>query len=336
MSCSMFDHLDADLLPLLQNRVQVLIRDVHLLEQAKRRERGAYVKPGLADATHQFERTLLQSYHSLFQDVVASLRGRNDDVTSGRLHQAKETPVADTEVVEAMDEWDVPIDERDHPIDRSKLAAILALLLLWRSRHVEKSKAYLLKFFEQGRQTALKEIGVEKVLTPLMAALRDAILARYTGDLDRLEKALREGSSRSQGIEWIVQNGANLGEALALLKRLEESERFRIEMFSESLSWFSSNEGYRAGAIEGTRDSAKELGFVTAEGLSLEDLTDDQLAQLPHYIWSGPDDPRCCGPCKSAFSEGPVAALSLDDLIRPQDRCLYGQACRHFYELVED
>jgi hypothetical protein len=332
MSCSMFSDLDPELLPILQNRVQVLIRDVHLLEQAKRRERGAYVKPGLADATHQFERTLLQSYHSLFQDVVASLRGRNDDVTSGRLHQAKETPVADTEVVEAMDEWDVPIDERDHPIDRAKLAAILALLLLWRSRHVEKSKAYLLKFFAQGRQNALKEIGVETVLTPEMVTLRDTILARYTGDLDRLEKALREGSSRSQGIEWIVQNAATLGEALALLKRLEESERFRIELFSESLAWFSANEGFRAGAIEGTRELAKELGFVTADGLSLEDLTDEQLAQLPHYVWSGPLDTITCSRCTAQFGD-PVVALSLADLPEPSSICLYGISCRHWWEL---
>jgi hypothetical protein len=333
MSCSMFDHLDADLLPLLQNRVQVLIRDVHLLEQAKRRERGAYVKPGLADATHQFERTLLQSYHSLFQDVVASLRGRNDDVTSGRLHQAKDALVADTEVIEAMDEWDVPIDERDQLIDRTKLAAILALLLLWRSRHIEKSKAYLLKFFAQGRQNALKEIGLETVLTPQMAALRDTILARYTGDLDRLEKALREGSPRSQGIEWIVQNAANLGEALALLRRLEESEQFRVQMFSESLAWFSSNEGFRAGAIEGTRELAKELGFVTVEGLSLEDLTDEQLAQLPHYVWSGPLDTITCSNCVAQFGE-PVVAFALTELPEPASICLYGVGCRHFWQLV--
>jgi hypothetical protein len=328
----MFDALDDDLFGLFRARVQSLAGQIAYLEQAKRKERGAYVRPELASPTDQFEQSLLQSYGQLFAAVVASLRGQNDDITSGRLHQAAGYPVSAAEIVEAMDFWSVPDEEKEHPIDRTKLAAILALLLLWRQRHTSRSQAYLDRFFDQGRRAALEELNVETVIEPASQALRGLVLGRYSADLDRLEKALREGSPRSHGLEWIVEKARDLGEALALLRRLRDSERVRVEMFAESLTWTAWSEGYRAGAVEVTRLKAKELGLVTTEGLSLVTLTEEQRQHLPHYIWAGPDDEKCCDPCKARFSAD-VVALDLADLPAPQDICRFGRSCRHWWEL---
>lgn len=332
MSRSMFEVLDDDLLHLLQARIQHLKGQVLLLEQAKRRERGAYIKPELTGSTYEFEQSLLRSYQELFEGIVASLRGANDDVTTGRLEQAR---VPEVEQIEALDYWDVSEAEREHPIDRTKLAAILALLLLWRSRHTRRAELHLDRFFEQGRQAALSEIGVETVAAPASNALRGTVLGRYRDDLGRLERALREGNPRSKGVEWIVQNADTLGEALALLRRLRDSERFRIEMFAESLAWTAWSEGYRAGAVEGTVLRAKELGLVTSAGLSLSALTEEERLQLPHYVWVGPDDERTCDPCRNQFGE-PIIAFSLDDLPDPQSICRYGRACRHWFELFTE
>jgi hypothetical protein len=329
---SMFSVFDDDQLALLQCQILGMIGQSRQLAQAKRRERGAYVRPALSGPTDRFEQALLRSYETLFTEIVASLRGANDDVTSGRLHQALDRPVTEPEIVEAMDEWSVPEDEKEHPIDRTKLAAILALILLWRSRHTKRAETYLTSFFEQGRQDVLKEIGVETVASPTAVALKGTILGRYAGDLDRLEQALREGSPRSHGIEWIVEHAASLGEALALLKRLQESERLRIELFAESLAWTAWSEGFRAGAVEGTIVKAKELGFVTVDGLSVASLTEAQQQLLPHFIWMGPDDERCCAPCRAQFQRD-VVALDLSDLPAPQDICAYHRACRHWWEL---
>ena len=329
---SMFSVFDDDQLALLQCQILGMIDRSSELVQMKRRERGAYVRPALSGPTDRFEQALLRSYETLFTEIVASLRGANDDVTSGRLHQAADRPVTEPEIVEAMDEWSVPEAEKEHPIDRTKLAAILALLLLWRSRHTKRSETYLASFFEQGRQDVLKAMGVETVASPAAVALKGTVLGRYAGDLDRLEKALREGSPRSHGIEWIVQHAANLGEAMALLKRLQESERLRIELFAESLAWTAWSEGFRAGAVVGTIIKAKELGFVTTEGLSAANLTEAQQQMLPHFVWSGPDDEKCCDPCRAQFHHD-VIALDLADLPEPQSICRYGRACRHWWEL---
>jgi hypothetical protein len=332
MSPSMFKQIDDGLLQLLDAQVRCSIEQAISLLQMKREERGAYTHPGLKNPTHEFEQSLLRSYSDLFEQVVASLRGRNDDLAMGRLHQA-EKPVTAAEELAALDYWDVPEDEQDHPVDKTRLAAILALILLWRSRHTKRATAYAATFFEQGKATALAEIGVAAVLVGELANLQETILARYTGDLDRLETALREGSPRSRGIEGIVSNAATLGEALALLRRLHETEKLRVRMFAESLAWTAWNEGFRAGAVAGTREKAKELGFVTGEGLSLAALSDEQLMQLPHYVWSGPDDEKCCEPCKKQFSDD-VVAFELADLPAPQDVCRFGRACRHWWSLV--
>jgi hypothetical protein len=328
MSLSMFRDLDQEMLPFLHAHLRRLRES---LEQANRRERGAYVRPELVSPTHQFEQSLLQSYQNLFESVIASLRGANDDLTSGRLHQAIR-PVPDVEEIEALDYWDVPEEEKDHPIDRTKLAAILALLLLWRTRHTARANSYLARFFDQGRLAALKEVGVETMIAPGSQTLRGSVIGRYTADLDRLEAALKDGTSRSRGLVWIVENAATLGEALALLRRLRDSERLRIEMFAESLAWTSWSEGYRAGAVEATVLRAKELGMVTGAGLSLSALTEAQRAELPHFIWAGPDDERCCAPCKAQF-DNDVVALDLADLPAPQDICKFGRGCRHWWEL---
>jgi hypothetical protein len=331
MSCSMFNALDNDLLVLLQARVRRLKDQVMVLEQAKRRERGAYVWPSLVSPTHQFEQVLMQSYDQLFVSVVESLRGRNDDLTSGRLYQAA-AAVSDAEILAALDYWDVPEEEREHPLDRTKLAAILALLLLWRQRHRTRSEAFLSRFFDQGRTAALEEHGVETVIDPASQSLRGTILSRYRADLDRLEKALRDGSPRSHGLQWIVETAGSLGEALGHLRRLRDSERMRVEMFAESLAWTAWSEGYRAGAVEVTRLKAKELGLVTTEGLSLAGLTEEQRQLLPHYLWSGPEDERCCAPCLARFGED-VVAFDLADLPAPQDICRFGRSCRHWWSL---
>jgi len=331
MSLSMFERIDDDMLRLLGAQVRLAIEHATALLQMKREERGAYVKPSLKNPTQEFEQSLLRSYADLFEQIISSLRGANDDLASGRLHQA-DKPVDAAEEIEALDYWGVPEDEKEHPVDKARLAAILALILLWRNRHTQRATPYLTRFFEQGKVTALNEIGVETVLVGELANLQETILARYSGDLDRLEKALREGSPRSRGVEWIVSNAGTLGEALALLRRLRETETLRVRMFAESLAWTAWNEGYRAGAVAGTREKAKELGFVTGEGLSLATLTAEQLQQLPHYVWMGPDDERCCEPCKKRFGDG-VVAFDLADLPAPQDICKFGRGCRHWWEL---
>ena len=327
MSCSMFERLDREQLGFLKLRVQRLIGNVHALEQAKREERGAYVRSELSVPTYQFEQSLLRSYRNLFEEVIASLRGRNDDLAMGRLHQDSSS-VPEVAIDEAMDYWDVPLDEKEQGIDKTKLAAILVLILLWRSRHTNRAIVYLKQFFEQGRTTALKEIGVETVLTGEMTNLRDSILARYTADLDRLETALREGSPRSRGIEWIVSNAATLGEALALLRRLKESESLRVRMFSESLSWGAFHNGYRAGAVEGTQILLKANGIFSFDVETLSNLSSSSLYGIPRYRWNGPQDTRTCSNCNNQFGE-PVYAFSLSDLPEPESICSYGRACRH-------
>ncbi len=70
------------------------------------------------------------------------------------------------------------------------------------------------------------------------------------------------------------------------------------------------------------------------DGFDPDALTAAELAQLPHYVWSGPDDERTCTPCRKQFGD-PIVAFTLSDLPAPQDVCTYGRACRHFWVLIE-
>lgn len=305
------------------------------LEQTPRRKRGAWVKPGLAGSAHTLETALLKSYRALAVDVLASLRGAADDVSSGRLAQAADAAVADAEVDAAMRDYDVPLTEKEQPVDRSRLAAILVLLLRWRHRHTEIAEDAIHDLFTKGHEKALAEAG-QRSQMPLdtMRAQQAAILARFGTDLDRLETGLRDGTVRAHGVEWIVQNAATLGAAAAYLHRLLNGERYRVEMFAEALAWRAYSDGYRVGAVDATQSALKDAGVTVTADLKADDLDAATKAQLPAWVWSGPDDEKCCSPCLAAFDEGPIYALALDDLPAPEDVCSFGINCRHWYSIL--
>jgi hypothetical protein len=310
-----------------------LLHDCRLL-QAKRMERGAWVKPGLADSATQLEKALLASYDRLAREVIASLSGRADDVSSGRLLQAKKgAEASDVEMDEAIDHYGLPDFERDTPLDRSRLAAVLALLLLWRRRHGAIVEAKAKEMFAVGRKKALAEVGKKTLAEgPISKGLEDGIVAKFDGDIDRLESGLRDGTSRNEGLEEIVKGAPTVGWAAAYLRRLFDAEQFRIGMLAEALVWRAWFDGYRAGAIESTRSKLQENGVHLVDDLEVSDLSETELEGISFYEWVGPDDERTCANCSEQFGE-PVIAIDELDLPDPISICLYKQACRHWWQL---
>ena len=286
------------------------------LEQARRirKVRGAWRRPALAGSAARLERALRESYWRLAREVVASLRGRSDDVASGRLGQQAEVTAAEREA--AVEFFDLSEAEAAQLVDRDRLAAVLVLLALWRQRHGAIAAAVVEEVFDAERARALKQLGLGDLLTTgPTTVLRAALLVRYRADLDRLEVGLREGTARAAGIETIVREAGSVGEAAALLRRLFDEEGFRVTLFSESLVWSAALDGYRAGAVEGNQELAR-LGLP-----------------LRRWVWVGPQDKATCSNC-AAWDEREVEATSLNELVSPQDWCLAGRSCRHRWVLV--
>lgn len=307
------------------------------LVQVPRKERGAWVKPGLADSARTLEAALLKSYRQLALDILGSLSGSSDDIASGRLLQAPVETVSEDEIDEALAYYDLPKGERSHSVDHARLAAVLTLLALWRRRHTAIAEEAVATLFDQGHAKALSETGQRSQMSgSVKSELREAVTGRYGADLDRLESGLKDGTRRAHGIAWIVQNAATVGIAAALLRRLMTVEQFRVEMFSESLTWRAWSDGYRLGAVDATKTALKDAGVTVTADLQVSDLDAATKAQLPAWVWSGPDDEKCCQSCLDAFDEGPLYALSLDDLPAPEDVCSFGRACRHWYSLQEN
>lgn len=303
------------------------------LVQVPRKERGAWVKPGLADSARSLEASLLKSYRQLALDILGSLSGSSDDIASGRLLQAPVETVSEDEVDEALAYYDLPKGERSRYVDRSRLAAVLTLLALWRRRHTAIAEDAVKTLFEKGHAKALEETAQRsQMAAAVKSELRDAVIGRYGADLDRLETGLKEGTPRAHGIDWIAQNAATVGIAAALLRRLMTVEQFRVEMFAESLVWRAWSDGYRLGAVDATLTALKDAGVTLTADLSAADLDDETKAKLPAYLWSGPDDNKVCDPCRAQFGD-PIYALSLDDLPAPEEICDFKQACRHFWSL---
>ena len=282
------------------------------LGQARRirKVRGAWRRPALAGSAARLNRALTESYWRLATEVVASLRGRSDDVASGRLGQQ-------TEAEAAVEFFGLTEAEAAQPVDRDRLAAVLLLLALWRRRHGAIAAKVAGEVFDAERRRALKQLGLGDLLTTVPTAnLRAALLERYRADLDRLEAGLREGTARAAGVEAIVRETATVGEAAALLRRLFDEESFRIVLFSESLVWTAALDGYRAGSVEGNRELAA-LG-----------------RPLRRWVWVGPMDKVTCDPC-AAMASAEVEATGLAELPAPSSICAYGIGCRHWWRLVE-
>jgi len=319
----------------LHSQVTELLHGCRLL-QAKRRERGAWVKPGLADSAGQLEKLLLASYHRLEREVMASLSGRSDDVATGRLAQAKKPKaVTDAEEDAALAYYELGEDDKDSAVDHSRLAAILTLLLLFLRRHRAIADAKAKELFEIGRKKALAEVG-KTTLTegPISTRLKDAVLGEFDEDIRRLETGLRDGTARSPGLEAIVKDSMTVGEAAALLRRLFDGEEFRIGMLAEALVWRAWLDGYRAGAIEVTRAKLQANGVHLTDDLDVGDLSESDLEGVSMYLWVGPEDERTCDPCLARFGE-PVLALDENDLLSPESICAYSRSCRHGWERVE-
>lgn len=294
------------------------------------------MKPGLADSAAQLEKQLLKSYRQLAVDVLESLRGASDDIASGRLAQVKkDAAVSEAEEDAALDYYNLPESERSHVIDHTRLAAILALILIWRRRHTAIAEDAIHALFDKGHQKALSDTGQPSQMpVDTIRTVRDRVLTLYGADLDRLETGLRDGTARAHGVEWIVQNALTIGVAATLLRQLMTSEQHRVEMFAESLTWRAWSDGYRVGAVDATQSALKDAGVTITSTLSVDDLDNETKAQIPAWLWSGPDDERACGPCSAQFGN-PVYALGIDDLPAPEDICLFGRACRHFWSLED-
>lgn len=332
---SIFDGWEKPDLFHLHEQVSDLLHDCQLL-QTPRRQRGAWVKPGLADSSATLEKRLLESYHQLEKEVIASLSGRSDDVATGRLAQAKKVKVvSDAEVDAALDYYDLEEDERDRPVDRTRLAAILTLLALWLRRHrvIADGKAH--ELFAVGRKKALVEIG-KTTLTegPIAKELQDAIVGRFDADIQRLETGLGDGTARSEGLRSIIGQAKTVGEAVALLRRLFDGEQFRIGMLAEALVWWAWLDGYRSGAIEGTRAKLQANGVHLTDDLKPDDLSEEEVKGVPFYEWVGPEDEKACSPCLAQFHHT-VLAIDENDLPSPSDICEFGIGCRHAWQLVQ-
>jgi hypothetical protein len=305
---------------------------VMVLMQAKRRERGAYTKPGLAGSVQVAERRLLASFDQLAQDLVASLAGQADDVAMGRIAQADDP--TDAEIATAVRHFDIPIDEMDKPVDKHRLEAILALLLLWRRRHQAIADSQIQSLFQAGHEQAMADAGQTTVMpAEVRAVLRGDAQQQFSGDLDRLETALRDGTDKAKGIRSIVLTAASVGAAAALILDLFNQSKFRVEMFSEALVWTAWMDGFRSGAVDATHAALRTAGVDTTNGISLTDLSADVLAKLPKYVWAGPNDERCCTPCKDRFGD-PIIVLSIDDMPSPETICRFKRSCRHYWSLI--
>lgn len=335
----MFANWTVPQLQVAAEKIDAILEDCCCLEelnQAKRRERGAWVKPGMAGSATELEKLLLGSYHKLEKEVIESLSGWSDDVTTGRLAQAKkEKEVSDDEESAALAYYELAESDRSAPIDRTRLAAILTLLLLFVRRHRAIAEAKAKELLAVGRKKALAEVKKTTLAEgPISKGLEAGVLAQFESDIARLEAGLRFGTARSAGLETIVKDALTVGEAAALLRRLFDGEEFRIGMFAEALVWSAWLSGYRGTAIELTRAALQANGVHLSDDLDTSVLSEDQLDGVPRYIWTGPEDSKACDPCLGAFNDGPIYALSPDDLISPEDRCAYGRACRHWYEMV--
>lgn len=305
----------ADLL-ILAAWSQELAARFEQLGQARRirKTRGAWRRPALAGSAARLNRALTESYWRLAREVVASLRGRSDDVASGRLGQQRNP--SEAERAAAAEFFELTEAEEAQPVDRDRLAAVLLLIALWRRRHGALAAEVAGEVFDAERRRAFKQLGLGDLLTSVPTSnLRAALQERYRADLDRLEAGLREGTARAAGVEAVVREAATVGEAATLLRRLFDEESFRIVMLAESLVWTAALDGYRAGAVEGNRELAV-LG-----------------RPLRRWAWMGPQDKIVCDPC-AAWAGLEVEATSLDELVNPQDRCLYGRSCRHWWGLV--
>jgi len=278
------------------------------------RKRGARLRP-LGGATRRLERALTLSYRQLFREVVASLRGASDDVVKGRLAQAELT----VEEREALRFFSVPEDEGEQEVDRSRLAAILILILLWRNRHVAIAETFIGEMFDLGRGRVLKQLKVpDASALRETAALRDETLARFRSDIDRLQAALTDGSPRSSGIRQVVEASGMLAEAAVALRKLYNSESFRLGLFAEALVWTAYQEGRRAGAIDGTNRQRSN------------GMTDEEVAR---FRFTGPLDSHICPSCRGHYGEELIAD-SVAALPSPYDWCDFGIHCRHHWELV--
>jgi hypothetical protein len=302
------------------------------LMQVKRRERGAYVKPGLADSVKIAERRLLASFDQLAQDVVASLVGQADDVASGRIAQADDP--TDAEVAAAVRHFDIPLDEMEKPVDRHRLEAILALLLLWRRRHQAIADAQIKSLFGIGHQQAMADAGQTAVMpAEAQTVLRGDAEQQFNADLDRLETALRDGTGKAKGIRAIVLTAGSVGAASALILDLFNQTKFRVEMFAEAMVWTAWMDGFRSGAVDATHAALRTAGVDTTNGISLTDLSPEVLAKLPQFQWTGPDDEKTCSPCKARFG-APIVVFSIDDMPAPETICRFKRSCRHWWQRV--
>jgi hypothetical protein len=293
-----------------------LSQDWQRVAQARRirKKRGARKRPQLSPIARRLETALLASYKRLEFDIIASLRGRSDDIATGRIHQA----ISDEESA-ALDYYGLSEEDGQEPIDHSREAAILLLLALWRRRHQAIAEEEVGSTFQIGRKEALKQLKLENALPSReTSALRDEVLKKFGVDVDRLEKGLREGTPRSPGIETILGSATTLSQAARELRFLFDEESFRLKMYSEAIVWSSWLAGFRAGAVEGTQQ-------LHREGVSLD--------QLPEFVWSGPNDTRVCVPCGAQFGVR-IKALSVFDLPDPTIVCAYGRACRHYWRRV--
>lgn len=299
------------------------------LLQAPRRDRGAWSRADLAEPAADLEKRLLKSLHQLGHDWLQSLAGAADDIVSGRLHQAKRPGTSPEEEEDALSYFDIDADERNQPVDKSRLAALLALLLLWRNRHLSIADAAIADNFKRGRQKALSDVKVRQAsenadTQKFMADLQ----ARFEGDVDRLKEGLENGTARSYGLRWILENSATIGGAAAYVRRLLDSEGYRSTLLSEHATWWGTQAGMRAGAIDATRSLLKEMGKAFPDHVTVDELSDQEKEILPQFIWAGPDDELTCESCSSMFGE-PVFALSADDLPSPESICSFSFNCRH-------
>lgn len=299
------------------------------LNQVKRKERGGWRHASLARPTEKLEKTLLASYNRLFTDLVASLKGRNDDIASGRLLQKKRVHVSPEDLYAAQEEFNLSDADVEQPLDKSRLAALLAILALWRQKHGDLALAAASPLFLQGRSKALSEAKVpDHHPVDTTSLLSATTLARYGVDLDHLQSGLQDGTARAYGLNWITQHAATVGAAAVYLSRLKGAEAYRVGMLAESLLWSAWMTGYRQGAVEATRTKLAQLGYER-----VDQVPDEQKQDLPRYQWVGPNDERTCGPCSDMFNE-PVYASTLNDLPSPESVCEGGISCRHSWEIV--
>ncbi len=248
--------------------------------------------------------------------IISSLKGRSDDIVTGRFHQSGT-------VKESAEYFDIPEGELASPVDRTRLEAILALLVLWKQRHTTLLQEAAQKAFDLGRNKAIIAANLPSHQPIASAEVPPAFLARYESDVSRLAAELEAGTKRFEGVRSIIEKGVTLGEVALQLRRLEDVERFRLDLMSEHLVWWGESEGLMSGAKEATSLQLAILGYA-----NVKELPKELLGRLPRYVWAGPDDSRCCGSCLAAFNEDPVFA---DQMISPAERCEFGANCRHFW-----